>query len=158
MVNGIMFTIGMIIAQVAAPGETLGELENIYTVEYGNVQGKKILNGELAGQYRILTQTQNQTVDNSAEGQFLALVNQHRANHGLHPIGWDQNCANLAATNNGIHTAHSMFGSQVWSGTSDFVSSFYLWTQSAAHNAILLGARTAIGVARCATGCTANAY
>ena len=155
MINGIMFAVGMIIAQVAAPGETLGELENIYTVEYGNVTGRKILNGELAGQYRILTP--NQTVE-SAEGQFLALVNQHRANHGLGAIGWDQNCANLAATNNGIHTAHSMFGSQVWSGTTDFVSSFYLWTQSAAHNAILLGARTAIGVARCATGCTANAY
>lgn len=155
MVNGIMFTVGMIIAQVAAPGETLGELENIYTVEYGNVQGKKILNGELAGQYRILTP--NQTVE-SAEGQFLALVNQHRANHGLGAIGWSQEAANLAATNNAIHAPHSIYGSQVWCGASDFVSSFYMWTRSAAHNAILLGAKTAIGVARSATGCTANAY
>lgn len=153
--NGIMFTVGMIIAQVAAPGETLGELENIYTVEYGNVQGKKILNGELAGQYRILTP--NQTVE-SAEGQFLALVNQHRANHGLAPVGWSQDAANMAATNNAVHAPHSIYGSQVWCGASDFVSAFNMWTQSAAHNAILLGARTAIGVARCATGCTANAY
>lgn len=149
--NGIAMFIGLLIAQVAT--EQLGPIENIYTVEYGNVQGQKILNGDLAGQYRIVGQVQQ-----SAEQQFLALVNQHRANHGLAAIGWDQNCANLAATNNGIHTAHSMFGSQVWSGTTDFISSFYLWTQSAAHNAILLGARTAIGVARCATGCTANAY
>lgn len=150
-----MFTVGMIIAQVAAPGETLGELENIYTVEYGNVQGKKILNGELAGQYRILTP--NQTVE-SAEGQFLALVNQHRANHGLAPVEWSQDAANMAATNNAVHAPHSIYGSQVWAGASDFVSAFNMWTQSAAHNAILLGARTAIGVARCATGCTANAY
>ena len=149
--NGIAMFLGLLIAQ--APAEQLGPIENIYTVEYGNVQGQKILNGDLAGQYRIVGQVQQ-----SAEQQFLALVNQHRANHGLAAIGWDQNCANLAATNNGIHTAHSMFGSQVWSGTTDFISSFYLWTQSAAHNAILLGARTAIGVARCATGCTANAY
>ena len=149
--NGIAMFLGLLIAQ--APAEQLGPIENIYTVEYGNVQGQKILNGDLAGQYRIVGQVQQ-----SAEQQFLALVNQHRANHGLSPIGWSQEAANLAATNNGIHTPHSMFGSQVWSGTTDFVSSFYLWTQSAAHNAILLGARTAIGIARCATGCTANAY
>ena len=155
MVNGIMFTIGMIVAQVAAPGETLGELENIYTVEYGNVTGRKILNGELAGQYRILTP--NQTVE-SAEGQFLALVNQHRANHGLGPIGWSQDAANMAATNNAVHAPHSMFGMQVWAGASDFVSAFNMWVASPAHNAILLGARSAIGVARCITGCTANAY
>lgn len=155
MVNGIMFTVGMIIAQVAAPGETLGELENIYTVEYGNVQGKKILNGELAGQYRILTP--NQTVE-SAESQFLALVNQHRANHGLAPVGWSQDAANMAATNNAVHAPHSIYGSQVWCGASDFVSAFNMWVASPAHNAILLGARSAIGVARCLTGCTANAY
>lgn len=150
-----MFTVGMIIAQVAAPGETLGELENIYTVEYGNVQGKKILNGELAGQYRILTP--NQTVE-SAESQFLALVNQHRANHGLAPVGWSQDAANMAATNNAVHAPHSIYGSQVWCGASDFVSAFNMWVASPAHNAILLGARSAIGVARCLTGCTANAY
>ena len=76
--NGIAMFLGLLIAQ--APAEQLGPLENIYTVEYGNVQGQKILNGELAGQYRIVGQVQQ-----SAEGQFLALVNQHRANHGLHP-------------------------------------------------------------------------
>ena len=155
MINGIMFTVGMIIAQVAAPGETLGELENIYTVEYGNVTGRKILNGELAGQYRILTP--NQTVE-SAEGQFLALVNQHRANHGLGAIGWSQEAANIASTNNAVHAPHSIYGSQVWCGASDFVSAFNLWIASPAHNAILLGARSAIGVAKCLTGCTANAY
>jgi uncharacterized protein YkwD len=149
--NGIAMFIGLIITQ--APIEQLGPVENIYTVEYGNVQGQKILNGEFAGQYRIVGQVQQ-----SAEGQFLALVNQHRANHGLGPIGWDQHCANLAATNNGIHTPHSMFGSQVWAGASDFVSAFNMWVASPAHNAILLGARSAIGVARCVTGCTANAY
>jgi len=153
--NGIMFAVGIIIAQVAAPGETLGELENIYTVEYGNVQGKKILNGELAGQYRILTP--NQTVG-SAEGQFLALVNQHRANHGLGAIGWSQEAANIASTNNAVHAPHSIYGSQVWCGASDFVSAFNMWVASPAHNAILLGARSAIGVAKCLTGCTANAY
>jgi uncharacterized protein YkwD len=155
MINGIMFTVGMIIAQVAAPGETLGELENIYTVEYGNVTGRKILNGELAGQYRILTP--NQAVE-SAEGQFLALVNQHRANHGLGAIGWSQEAANIASTNNAVHAPHSIYGSQVWAGASDFVSAFNMWVASPAHNAILLGARSAIGVARCVTGCTANAY
>lgn len=155
MVNGIMFTVGMIIAQVAAPGETLGELENIYTVEYGNVTGRKILNGELAGQYRILTP--NQTVE-SAEGQFLALVNQHRANHGLAPVGWSQDAANMAATNNAVHAPHSIFGRQNWAGVGDFVSAFNLWVASPAHNAMLLGINTAIGVARCATGCTANGY
>jgi uncharacterized protein YkwD len=149
--NGIAMFLGLLITQI--PTESLGPVENIYTVEYGNVQGQKILNGELAGQYRIVGHVQQ-----SAEGQFLALVNQHRANHGLHPIGWDQNAANLASTNNGIHTPHSMFGSQVWAGASDFVSAFNMWVASPAHNAILLGARSAIGVARCVTGCTANAY
>jgi uncharacterized protein YkwD len=149
--NGITMFIGLLIAQVAT--EQLGPIENIYTVEYGNTTGQKILNGELAGQYRIVGQVQQ-----SAESQFLALVNQHRANHGLGAIGWDQNCANLAATNNGIHTAHSMFGSQVWAGATDFVSAFNMWVASPAHNAILLGARSAIGIARCVTGCTANAY
>jgi len=151
--NGIAMFLGLLITQI--PTESLGPVENIYTVEYGNVQGQKILNGELAGQYRIVGQVQ---VQQTAEQQFLALVNQHRANHGLHPIGWDQNCANLAATNNGIHTPHSMFGSQVWAGVSDFASAFHMWVASPAHNAILLGARSAIGVARCVTGCTANAY
>lgn len=148
--NGIALFLGLLIAQTP---EQLGPLENIYTVEYGNVQGQKILNGELAGQYRIVGQVQQ-----SAEQQFLALVNQHRANHGLHPIGWDQNAANLASTNNGVHTAHSMFGMQVWAGVGDFVSAFNLWVASPAHNTILLTARSAIGVARCVTGCTANAY
>jgi len=151
--NGIAMFLGLLITQI--PTESLGPVENIYTVEYGNVTGQKILNGELAGQYRIVGQVQ---VQQTAEQQFLALVNQHRANHGLHPIGWDQNCANLAATNNGIHTPHSMFGSQVWAGVSDFTSAFNMWVASPAHNAILLGARSAIGVARCITGCTANAY
>jgi uncharacterized protein YkwD len=151
MINGIAMFIGLVITQ--APVEQLGPVENIYTVEYGYTTGQKILNGELTGQYRIVGQTQQ-----TAEQQFLALVNQHRANHGLGPIGWDQNCANLAATNNGIHTPHSMFGSQVWAGASDFVSAFNMWVASPAHNAILLGARSAIGVARCVTGCTANAY
>lgn len=149
--NGITMFLGLLIAQ--APVEQLGPVENIYTVEYGNVQGQKILNGDLAGQYRIVGQVQQ-----SAEQQFLGLVNQHRANHGLHPIGWDQNAANLAATNNGIHTAHSMYGAQVWAGVGDFVSAFNMWVASPAHNAILLSARSAIGVARCLTGCTANAY
>lgn len=149
--NGIAMFIGLLIAQ--APAEQLGPVENIYTVEYGNTTGQKILNGELAGQYRIIGQALQ-----SAESQFLALVNQHRANYGLSPIGWDQNAANLASTNNGIHTAHSMLGSQVWAGASDFVSAFNMWVASPAHNAILLGARSAIGVARCLTGCTANAY
>lgn len=153
MMNGIMFTIGMIVAQVAATGEALGELENIYTVEYGNVTGQKILNGDLAGQYRIVGQIQQ-----SAEQQFLNLVNQHRANHGLPPVGWSQDAANMAATNNGVHAPHSIFGRQNWSSTSDYVSSFYLWVQSAPHNAMLLGINTAIGIARCATGCTANGY
>lgn len=147
--NGIAMFLGLLIAQ--APVEQLGPVENIYTVEYGNVQGQKILNGDFAGQYRIVGQQ-------SAEQQFLALVNQHRANHGLHPIVWDQYAANLAATNNGIHTAHSMYGAQVWAGVGDFVSAFNMWIASPAHNAILLSARSAIGVARCLTGCTANAY
>jgi uncharacterized protein YkwD len=143
--------IGLLIAQVAT--EQLGPIENIYTVEYGNTTGQKILNGELAGQYRIVGQIQQ-----SAEEQFLALVNQHRANHGLAPVGWSQDAANMAATNNAVHAPHSIYGSQVWAGASDFVSAFNMWVASPAHNAILLGARSAIGVARCLTGCTANAY
>ena len=111
------------------------------------------MNGELAGQYRIVGQIQQ-----SAEEQFLALVNQHRANHGLAPVGWSQDAANMAATNNAVHAPHSIYGSQVWCGASDFVSAFNMWVASPAHNAILLGARSAIGVARCLTGCTANAY
>ena len=149
--NGITMFIGLLIAQVAT--EQLGPIENIYTVEYGNTTGQKILNGELAGQYRIVGQIQQ-----SAEEQFLALVNQHRANHGLAPVGWSQDAANMAATNNAVHAPHSIYGSQVWAGASDFVSAFNLWVASPAHNAILLGARSAIGVARCLTGCTANAY
>jgi hypothetical protein len=149
--NGIAMFLGLLITQI--PTESLGPVENIYTVEYGNVTGQKILNGELAGQYRIVGQTQQ-----SAEGQFLALVNQHRANHGLPPVAWSQEAANMAATNNGVHAPHSIFGRQNWSSTSDFVSSFYLWVQSAPHNAMLLGINTAIGIARCATGCTANGY
>ena len=149
--NGITMFIGLLIAQVAT--EQLGPIENIYTVEYGNTTGQKILNGELAGQYRIVGQIQQ-----SAEEQFLALVNQHRANHGLAPVGWSQDAANMAATNNAVHAPHSIYGSQVWCGASDFVSAFNLWVASPAHNAILLGARSAIGVARCLTGCTANAY
>lgn len=152
--NGIAIFIGLLIAQVATqPSEQLGPVENIYTVEYGNTTGQKILNGELAGQYRIVGQVQQ-----SAEGQFLALVNQHRANHGLAPVGWSQDAANMAATNNAVHAPHSIYGSQVWCGASDFVSAFNMWVASPAHNAILLGARSAIGVARCLTGCTANAY
>ena len=46
--NGIAMFLGLLIAQ--APAEQLGPVENIYTVEYGNVQGRKILNGEYAGQ------------------------------------------------------------------------------------------------------------
>lgn len=149
--NGITMFIGLLIAQVAT--EQLGPIENIYTVEYGNTTGQKILNGELAGQYRIVGQVQQ-----SAESQFLALVNQHRANHGLAPVGWSQDAANMAATNNAVHAPHSIYGSQVWCGASDFVSAFNMWVASPAHNAILLGARSAIGVARCITGCTANAY
>ena len=149
--NGITMFIGLLIAQVAT--EQLGPIENIYTVEYGNTTGQKILNGELAGQYRIVGQIQQ-----SAEEQFLALVNQHRANHGLAPVGWSQDAANMAATNNAVHAPHSIYGSQVWAGASDFVSAFNMWVASPAHNAILLGARSAIGVARCVTGCTANAY
>jgi uncharacterized protein YkwD len=149
--NGITMFIGLLIAQVAT--EQLGPIENIYTVEYGNTTGQKILNGELAGQYRIVGQIQQ-----SAEEQFLALVNQHRANHGLAPVGWSQDAANMAATNNAVHAPHSIYGSQVWAGASDFVSAFNMWVASPAHNAILLGARSAIGVARCLTGCTANAY
>jgi len=149
--NGIAMFLGLLIAQ--APAEQLGPLENIYTVEYGNVQGQKILNGNLAGQYRIVGQVQQ-----SAEQQFLALVNQHRANHGLHPIGWSQEAANIAATNNAVHAPHSIFGRQNWAGVSDFVSAFNLWIASRDHNAMLLGINTAIGIARCATGCTANGY
>jgi len=149
--NGIAMFLGLLIAQ--APAEQLGPIENIYTVEYGNVQGQKILNGDLAGQYRIVGQVQQ-----SAEQQFLALVNQHRANHGLGPVGWSQDAANMAATNNAIHAPHSIFGRQNWAGVSDFVSAFNLWIASPAHNAMLLGINTAIGVARCATGCTANGY
>jgi uncharacterized protein YkwD len=149
--NGITMFLGLLIAQI--PTESLGPVENIYTVEYGYTTGQKILNGELAGQYRIVGQVQQ-----SAEGQFLALVNQHRANHGLHPIGWSQEAANMAATNNGVHAPHSIYGRQNWSSTSDFVSSFYLWVASPAHNAMLLGINTAIGIARCVTGCTANGY
>ena len=149
--NGITMFLGLLIAQ--APAEQLGPIENIYTVEYGNVQGQKILNGDLAGQYRIVGQVQQ-----SAESQFLALVNQHRANHGLPPVGWSQDAANMAATNNAVHAPHSIFGRQNWAGVSDFVSAFHMWVASPAHNAMLLGINTAIGVARCATGCTANGY
>ena len=146
--NGIAMFLGLLISQ--APVEELGPVENIYTVEYGNVQGQKILNGEYEGQYRI--------VQASAEQQFLNLVNQHRANHGLSPLSWDQTCASFAAANNGVHDPQSMYGMQVWAGTTDFVSAFNMWVASPAHNAILLGARSVIGVARCLTGCTANAY
>jgi len=149
--NGIAMFLGLLIAQ--APAEQLGPVENIYTVEYGNVQGRKILNGEYAGQYRIEGQSEI-----SAEQQFLNLVNQHRANHGLGPLSWDENCAAYAALNNGVHDPQSIHGMQVWAGASDFVSAFNMWVASPAHNAILLGARSVIGVARCLTGCTANAY
>jgi uncharacterized protein YkwD len=149
--NGIAMFLGLLIVQI--PAESLGPVENIYTVEYGNVQGRKILNGEYAGQYRIEGQ-----VEISAEQQFLNLVNQHRANHGLGPLSWDQTCAAYAALNNGVHDPQSIYGMQTWAGVTDFVSAFNMWVASPAHNAILLGARSVIGVARCLTGCTANAY
>jgi uncharacterized protein YkwD len=145
--NGIVLAMGLLLAQTP---EELGPVENIYTVEYGYVQGQKILKGEYEGQYRI--------VQDSAEQQFLNLVNQHRANHGLAPLSWDENCAAYAALNNGVHDPQSIHGMQVWAGASDFVSAFNMWVASPAHNAILLGARSVIGVARCLTGCTANAY
>jgi len=148
--NGIVLAMGLLLAQTP---EELGPVENIYTVEYGNVQGRKILNGEYAGQYRIEGQAEI-----SAEQQFLNLVNQHRANHGLVPLSWDENCAAYAALNNGVHDPQSIYGMQTWAGVTDFVSAFNMWVASPAHNAILLGAISVIGVARCLTGCTANAY
>jgi hypothetical protein len=101
--NGIAMFLGLLISQ--APVEELGPVENIYTVEYGNVQGQKILKGEYEGQYRIL--------QTSAEQQFLNLVNQHRANYGLSPLSWDQTCASFAAANNGVHDPQSIYGMQV---------------------------------------------
>jgi uncharacterized protein YkwD len=149
--NGIAMFLGLLIVQI--PTESLGPVENIYTIEYGNVQGRKILNGEYAGQYRIEGQVQQ-----TEEQLFLNLVNQHRANHGLPPVGWSQEAANMAATNNAVHAPHSIFGRQNWASVGDFVSAFNLWVASPPHNAMLLGINTAIGVARCVTGCTANGY
>jgi hypothetical protein len=153
MINGIMFAVGMIIAQVAAPGETLGELENIYTVEYGNVQGKKILNGELAGQYRVVVQPQV----NSHEQEFLNLVNNWRSQNGRPPVGWDSNLAYYASLNTGIHNPGTNGGGmQCWASPQNLISSFYMWINSGPHASILLNATSAIGAAICPSGATAN--
>lgn len=91
---------------------------------------------------------------------FLALLNAARAQAGRPPLAWDQNAANLAATNAGIHTRSSMlpYGGQCWYGGSGYTAAFYAWMASPAHRAILMNATRAVGVARCPTGITADAY
>lgn len=149
--NGI-FAIGLVMT-----AQTLGPVEQVNTTEYGLVYGQKILDGPQAGLYNIV-QSQAISQVGGAEQQFLNLVNNWRASQGLPALGWDQNLANAASTNNAVHAPHSIVGAQVWAGATDFASSFYLWINSPPHAQILRSARSAIGVAKCLTGCTANTY
>lgn len=145
--NGIAMFLGLLISQ--APVEELGPVENIYTVEYGNVQGQKILNGEYEGQYRIL--------QTSAEQQFLNLVNNWRLQNGRSSLSWDSNLAYYASLNTGVHNPGTNGGAmQCWSGTQNLISSFYMWINSGPHASILLNATSAIGAAICPSGATAN--
>ncbi len=148
--NGITMFLGLLIAQ--APVEQLGPVENIYTVEYGNVQGQKILNGEYVGQYRIVSQPQL-----SHEQEFLNLVNSWRRQYGRDPIGWDSSLAYYASLNTGVHNPGTNGGAaQCWASPQNLISSFYLWINSGPHAAILLNATSAIGAAICPSGATAN--
>lgn len=148
--NGIAMFIGLLISQ--APAEQLGPVENIYTVEYGNVQGRKILNGEYAGQYRIEGQAEI-----SAEQQFLNLVNNWRAQNGRGPLEWDSNLAYCASLNTGVHNHGTNGGAmQCWASPQNLISSFYMWINSGSHASILLNATSTIGAAICPSGATAN--
>lgn len=150
--NGIAMFLGLLISQT--PVEELGPVENIYTVEYGNVTGQKILNGELAGQYRIIA-TQPQV--SSHEQEFLNLVNNWRAQNGRHPVGWDSNLAYYASLNTGVHNPGTNGGAmQCWASPQNLISSFYMWINSGPHASILLNATSAIGAAICPSGATAN--
>lgn len=150
--NGIAMFLGLLITQI--PTESLGPVENIYTVEYGNVQGRKILNGELAGQYRIDTVVPQV---NSHEQEFLNLVNNWRAQNGRGPLGWDSNLAYYASLNTGVHNPGTNGGGmQCWASPQNLISSFYMWINSGPHASILLNAASTIGAAICPSGATAN--
>lgn len=89
---------------------------------------------------------------------FMALLNQARAASGRPPLAWDANLAAYAATNAGIHQPGSSGGAgQCWAGVRSYREAFRLWAASPPHWAILMGARSSVGVAICPTGITANA-
>lgn len=153
-----------------APKEVLGPEQRVFIKNRGYVCiGRQVLEGdpEAVGKWRVkcraesapvVTTSVRNTLASSQEGQFLAVLNQWRASHGRHPIGWDQNLANYAATNNGVHAPHSNGGAaQCWASPKDLMASLHMWFASPAHASILLNANTAIGASICPTGCTANA-
>lgn len=103
--------------------------------------------------------TQTITYQGDDPASFLAALNAHRARYGRGPVGWDPNLAAWAASNNGVHAAHSMHGraGQCWAGTRSYMHALRMWIASPAHNAILLNATSAVGCSPCPTGMTLNA-
>lgn len=136
-------------------GQQLGPVEQIYTNEYGWVQGQKHLDGPYVGSYSVLQQVQ---VATTQEQEFLNLVNNWRASQGLHPLAWDSNLAAYASMNSGVHQPGTNGGAmQCWAGIKDLRSAFSMWINSGPHANILRSAQSAIGAAICPSGSTANA-
>lgn len=74
------------------------------------------------------------------EGQFMALLNNYRAQHGLRPIVWDQNAANTARSNNYSGGYHNVqYGFDNWVGSpSSPQEALQRWKNSPGHNANML--------------------
>lgn len=94
-----------------------------------------------------------------AAGDALALINAARMARGLQALPFSSTLAAYAASNNAVHAAGSSGGAgQCWAGVTDPVSAARMWLVSPPHLAILMNATTAIGIANCPSGVTANAY
>lgn len=148
LIAGLMMVVGQV--------ETLGPVQQVYTTQ-GWAVGQQILDGPLAGQYRLVQQ-QTQTTATSQEQEFLNLVNNWRASQGLHALSWDSNLAAYASMNSGVHQPGTNGGGmQCWASVSDLRSAFHMWINSGPHANILRSATSAIGAALCPSGSTANA-